>query len=406
MKRKVTNILLLYGGEISNVLSLLVILAIIARLGTPEELGQYHFSLSLLAPVFMLLWMQQRTILASDVERRFPTRTYYYARTVALIAAASLSALMAVFLGATGFIHVFLVMLAIKGVESYSDLNSGVFLRANRPGTVSAFKVARSILTSSAFALLYWLTHSLSDALTGVLVSSLAILLLEAFRIIKTENPTGTTVSNQIRSISTLFHQTSALGMLEFLYSLQSNVPKYLLMNLYGEAAVGVYASLAYMLRPAILFTTSVFQAALRKLSVLHSHNEEIALRRILFQLLGLALAISTILTITFALQGRWILNIVFGKQFGAYQDYLVLVSLNNFFALPAAMVSYYGIVRRRFTLQPLVVFLAMLSNIGASLLLAKHYGEWGVVIGWILSGAVLLAGHIMLITRHTPSAP
>ena len=397
--RRASAILVLYGGEVANIMALLLILATIARLGTPQELGQYHFALSLLAPIFMLLWMQQRTILASDHERRYPTRTYYYARSVAISAAVIISGLIGMLWGSSGFMTIFLIMLATKVVESYSDLNSGLFLRAGQPVTVSSFKIARALSSSLAFVLMYWLTGTLPVALTSVLFISLSVLAFEARTAWNIESSVNQPMP-QASSMLALFRDTSALGLLEFLYSIQSNLPKYILMSFSGEAAVGIYASLVYMLRPAILFVTSGFQAALKKLSYLHSKDNEVELRRLLRQLIGLALAISASMTLVFALSGNWILGTAFGKQFSHYQNYLVLVSLNNFFALPAAMVSYYGIIRRRYRLQPLVVLSSIAANTGLSLILGQHYGEKGIVIGWILSGAVLLIGHSLVVRR------
>jgi len=135
------------------------------------------------------------------------------------------------------------------------------------------------------------------------------------------------------------------------------------MMHFSGEVMVGIYSSLVYMLRPGILLVTSTFQVAIRKLSALHHRQDDRQSSRLLTLLLLLSLAVSFVMTAVFWMFGDWLLALVFGTRFQGHGALLVLVSLNNFLALPAAMLSYYGIVRRRFRLQPLVVAVTILCN-------------------------------------------
>lgn len=391
MKNTTLSTILLYTGELAHALSLFVMIVVIARLGTPQELGIFTLFISIITPIYMFLWMQQRHYLVSDSENSYATSSYFDARILMASIALLVSLLLGSWLSPPEFYGVFIALSLVKFIESFSDLSYGVFLRREKVRDISMYKIVRSVVVMIFFFTCYLLTGSLQYSLLVVISASAVILFFELKTVWSVEK--GRHSSNLFSSWNGLkiIRETASLGNLELAFSLQVNSPKYILMFLFGEIIVGIFSALLYLYRPSVLFVSSMIQAVSSRLSVLHAGGEDKAVKGLVLKLLTVSFLITAIMAVSYYFFGEWLIVLVFGENFSSYGGILNLVSINYLIAVPVATLSYYGIVRRKYQSQYKIVLFGILSNVVLSLLLGWQFGIKGVLFGWILSSIIIL---------------
>jgi len=72
-----------------------MIVVVLAKLGTPEKLGEYAWGLAVSAPIVLFANFQLRSLLASDLTDRFRFRQYVIFRLISIGAALGLVAVVA-----------------------------------------------------------------------------------------------------------------------------------------------------------------------------------------------------------------------------------------------------------------------------------------------------------------------
>jgi len=374
-------------------------LVLISRFGDTVQLGEYTLALAIISPLIVFVWMQQRLFISGDAGDDIDISDYFAFRTVGIVLASIVSILIAVGSGAGEYIGVFIGILMYKLIDSYSDIISGVFLKRNMIVSIPYYQALRSMFRFSGFAIPYYIHGSLAEALVVGASASACVLVFE-FRRMNTVERSHSIRSwfapGWLRRILDILKSTYNLGLVELAYSVQSNTTRYIFAYYYGEMLVGVYSSMIYFMRPIVLAANSVFQLAAPALSRACYVGSARDLRVVLGLLVGVVLAFSVISHVIFARYSDYMVSMVYGEQIGMYSFMLPIIAINNYFSLPAAILSYFGVICKRFRHQPMLIVIVILSNLIFSYLLQIKYGQLGVISGWIASSAVLLLGHMI----------
>ncbi|MGB1087558.1 MAG: hypothetical protein ACPG06_04250, partial [Alphaproteobacteria bacterium] len=154
------------GGNGLYVASQFIILMIITRLTSADELGRYGLGLAITGPVFILAYLGLRTGQATDTARHFSFERYLKLRHLANIAACIvLLAIAPVLSPDTSAFYVILVLTISRIAESYSDLFYGVFQKHHRLDLMGRSMILRGVLSATLFGVLLWYTRQLAVAL-------------------------------------------------------------------------------------------------------------------------------------------------------------------------------------------------------------------------------------------------
>ena len=138
------------------------LLVVLAKIGTPEMVGQLALALAVTAPVIMFCNLEMRVMQATDARADYSFGHYLRLRlfttALALVVIAALATL-----SGRGYetVLVILIIALAKACECISDIFYGLQQKNERMERIAISLMARGALSLGAFAVAVYLTHSL-----------------------------------------------------------------------------------------------------------------------------------------------------------------------------------------------------------------------------------------------------
>jgi O-antigen/teichoic acid export membrane protein len=341
--------------------------ALTAKLGTTEMVGELALALAITAPIQTLTDLALRPAFATDVRCQFPFRDYARLRVVGILTAVTIGAAAALWNGgASGWI--ILALGLQKGAESASDLIYGLFQKEERLNWSGQSIILRSVISTAAFAVILGLTRNLAVAcFAGVLIRVLLMVALDSPRasallrlqpLIRTDLPIRALVLHSLPLTAGLF-----------LMSVTVNIPRYFVSHRIGIASLGLFAALLYVFQAGAMLIDAVGQAASVRLSRFHQLADKAQFWKLTLQLTGFA-ALAALCGIVLALTaGGPILRLAYSASFATQSRVFLLLSLA---ALPwycSSMLGYVLVARRQMTALFACQALALLATAATSYL-------------------------------------
>lgn len=375
-------------GNLAHAAAGWAVLAVLARLGSPELVGQFALALAFAAPALMLTGLQLRAILATDAASRFAFGDYFRLRLLG--SSLSLALVLGLTWGLGYSFELFAIIGAVclaRAVESLSDVSHGLFQRQERLDLLGRSLLFRAPLSVAALAFALMLFGSLRAGTLALVVSALSVLCLHDLR--WSAALLGDKKALWRRSSSGISHlaRTGApLGVAALLSTLCSSIPRWVLERSAGEFELGIFAALSYFVVAGTLLVTTLGQSAAARLASLWTQGEKRAIFLLLAKLSTLAFgaALAGLFIATFF--GELLLNLLYGPDFAPYAKLLQHMMLAGLVAYPAVICG--------FALTAMGQFRAQVPQMGAALLATSLGALW-----WIpshgVSGAVwaMIAG-------------
>lgn len=323
-------------------------LVVLARAGGAETVGTLALAIAIATPLFMLSNLQLREIQTTDAGGRFSFETVWGIRL--LTTALALCVVCGILLfgeeGASLGPVLFFVSLSL-GFESLSDAIYGRLQRRERLDRVARSMGVRGVLTLAFLGVGFWATGSLAWAAGAMAAASLLPLLLLDLPALRgagaAEGRAPLLPRARLRrdELAPLLRSALPLGGTMMLVSLSSNLPRYFIDGALGRAETGVFAALFQLVSVGNLVVSAAAQAASPRLANL-AHGGDLRgfrdLSRKLYLLVG-ALGFGGIL-LSHAL-GEPILGLVFGEEFAASADVLVLLAVGGSLGFACAVPGY-----------------------------------------------------------------
>ncbi len=305
-------------------------LIVLAKLGSAEMVGRFALALALCAPIVMFTNLQLRTVQATDARNEYRFRDYLTLRVIASAAAFTLIAAIATIAGYR--FEVLLVVLVIalaKGVESISDVIYGLLQKRERLDLIAISMMLKGPGSLAAFYLLVSWTRSVFWGAVGLLAVWVAILFTydarNARRII-TLLPRQEEDGFRFQPISRqrlpvvwrLAWLSLPLGVVGLLDSLNVNLPRYLIEHELGEAALGHFAAMAYIIVAGNMVVGALAQSAAPRLSRRYVHALA-DYKRLVWKLVqfGVALGAAGLLASLFF--GKQILTTLYKAEYASH---------------------------------------------------------------------------------------
>ena len=162
------------AGNIANGFGQWAILAVLAKLGSAEMLGQYALGMAVALPVAMLAHLNLRAVLATDVNSSHPFADYATVRWRANVAAFAVLAIISIFTEVPA-----LVLLIGAGIlaENSSDLRYAVMQRRDRLDLVAQSMILRAVLAIVFVAGAVWFFRSALAAAAAYCATRTVVLL-------------------------------------------------------------------------------------------------------------------------------------------------------------------------------------------------------------------------------------
>lgn len=394
-------------------------LVVLARLGSPEVVGQFALGLAIATPVIMLTNLQLRYLQAIDAQQEYRFADYLGLRLLSVVLALLLLA--GIVFGSGYGIQTAAIVLTVglaKIFEAVSDIFHGLFQQRERMDRVATSKVIKGIASLLALAA--------GVAATGsVFWGTLAMAGVWALVLLGYDGPTGRTLLRRAeapaskqadaasapaepQSLRPRWHTPTLAGLawkafplsiVTLLISLNTNIPRYFIEGQLGTSALGIFSALAYLVVAGNMVIMALGQSATPRLARYYADANYRAFRTLLLKLVGFGALIGVAAIAGALLLGRPAITLLYGAEY-ARQDVLVLLMVVAGLSYVASFLNYGVGAARYFKIQVPLFICVTGTTILASFWLIPTMGLAGAAIALMLSVVVQILGNVLIITH------
>lgn len=389
-------------------------LIVLAKLGSPEIVGRFALALAVTAPVIAFANLQLRIYQATDAANEYQLDDYLGLRIAMLVLAMLFVALTDTFSKYSAQTNLVILAIALaKGFESVSDVCQGYFQQHERMDKIAWSKIIKGVLSLVILGSLMRLTGNLLVASLGLAFSWAVVLLVYDMRNIDILSK-GDVISNahlrplryrfgiifarfSLKTMRKLLQIALPLGFCSLLISLRPNIPRYFIAHYFGERELGFFAAAAYLMVAVTTVISALGESAAPRLGKYFVEGNAKALRKLIFQLMTIGFGIGLAGVLISMVAGKQIMVLAYSKEYGRYQDVLVLLMIATGIMSVATFLNYGMVATRRIKVQiPLFAIITGLTALGSALLIPR-YGVKGAAFALILAAIVHVIGGLII---------
>lgn len=377
-----------------------LIVVVLAKLGTPQKLGEYAWGLAISAPILLFANFQLRSLIASDLPERFRLSQYLGFRLISLVVALGAIATVAE-LGSGGEKALVVILVgAAQAVELVSETFYGRMQKQDRMDRVSQSLMFRGALSLGAMWITMYSTGSVVWALAALLLGRLFVLLSWDIRFEPVNFEDAILPRGNNEWMLSLFRLALPLGVISMLVSLNGNITRYFVEAHRGSAELGMYSAVASLLSAGTLVVSAYGQSLflpVAKACVSANRNEFrkfVLLTVILGGVLG---SCAVVISIFF---GATILTHLFRPEYARYAGVLVRLMIAGTIAFIASGLGFVMTAARSLRPQvPLLVIVGAATAASSEFLIPK-FGLIGAADASLLASIVQLVGTGVILLR------
>ena len=308
------------------------IISAIAKIGGAEQVGIYALAMAIVSPVFALANLNLRSVQSTDVHNQYTFKQYRNLRFLTSISALAIITLILWVAGYRSEVTYFISAFAgAKFFESISELAYGRQQKCERMSLIAASMIMRGSLALLSFSVFYWWVNELFFAGLGLLASWALVALLYDYRLAR--NISQNEKSNSIHYIKPLLITTAPLGFVIFCNTINLNIPRYIINDLYGEVQLGIYAGISFFIVAGATIINAIGQSATPRLAKLYA-NSKPKFFQLQYKLLVVAMFIGLSGIVCSYFLGELVLTIFYNEEYQGYGNLFVWV-------MTAAMIMY-----------------------------------------------------------------
>lgn len=378
------------AGNLVNAATQWLVLALLARAGSAELLGQWALALALSAPVAMMAHLNLRTLLATDVAGEHPFTDYLRVRH--LSNAAAIAVLLAIALHA-GW-PVLLLGCAIL-TDNTSDVLYGAMQRAERLDSVAQSMMTRSLLSVALVGAALLFRADALSASAGYLSGRLITLCLIDWPRSRDSMP-----AQPARRPWKVLLTSLPLGFSLLLISLSVNVPRYAIERHGGSRELGAFAAVTAFVAAGTTVVNALGQSATTRLAAAFQTGNRPAFRKLTFSLLLSVVVIGGLGVLLAELAGGSILALIYSPAFAAHAPLLVACLAAGVALWVAQALGFAASAMRAF--KPQLPVLAAMCAVSAlvSFGAVPRWGLYGAAMAMAASGLAGAAGQLAILRR------
>lgn len=387
-------------------------LVVLAKLGTPEMVGQFALGLAIASPVIMFANLQLRGVQATDAKRRFLFADYLGLRLTTSTIAALVIAVLA-FIGGYHF-ETALVILVIglaKAVESVSDVFYGFLQQQERMDQIAKAQMLKGPLSLLMLGMLVALTGSVFVGAIGLLLAWTVVLVIYVIPgVARIHRELSDTFVGDKRdtlrprwSLNTLAKLTwlaLPLGVVMMLISLNTNIPRYVLERYEGEHGLGIFAAMSYLMVAGTTVVSALGQSASPRLAKYYAGGNLAAFRNLLLKLVGIGLFLGLSAVLVVAVAGKPILTLLYRPEYAEQSDVFIWVTMAAAAGYVASFLGFGMTAARYFKVQAPLFAVVTGATALLSLWLVPEYGLQGAAYALLLSAVVQVGGGLAVVTH------
>lgn len=393
------------------------ILVSLAKIGSPELVGQFALGLAITAPVYMAASLGLRNVQTADAKHDYSFSDYLSLRIITTILA---------MLGVIGIgilsnyqweiVSVILAVGFCKAIESTSDIIFGLCQQRERMDRVAKSLILKGPLSLFTVSLVVSITGSVFWGIAGLGAVWVLIFLgydiRSASLILKPIEKIGVVVGKQIKlggvlnltwepgKLLKLAWLALPLGLAELAVSLQANIPCYFIKHHLGTSILGIFVALAYFDRTGKLVMHALGRSTTARLSQYYAKGNRAAFRSLLLKLVSVGVLLGGMGVLVALFAGEIILTLIYDSEY-AIQEVFVTLMVAAALSYVANCLTCVAIASQYFRAQMFQNFIATSALCLLCILLIPSGGLQGAAKAVAIARG-LEAGCAMAITAYS----
>lgn len=369
----------LLGGNLIFSLSQWLIMIMIARLASKENLGQYALALAIVLPIYALTNLQLRPlfILDDNGNRKYNYSNFYYLRLLSSF----IGILICIIFGFY-YNEILLILLIVAGIKFLESLSDIIYAFYNSKD--KTYLISKSLLLKGmggVIACFLGLTYfNFNWAIFFILLNYFLIwYFLDNKFILKTKEISQKKLNFKI------LNQAIPMGVTLGLVTLQSSIPRIFLNNYESTELVGILSVLSYFVVIGSIFINSICQYLSPKIVKFWINDIKGFIKNYIFmQVISLLFGFFVLFFCYFF--GNIILNLVYGEKFIEYEKELNLIMFSGVFLYLSTVNGFtltsIGYIGKQVYIFSFIVLITLLS----SYLLIPRLGIDGAIYSMVIA--------------------
>jgi O-antigen/teichoic acid export membrane protein len=389
------------------------IIVILAKFGSPEIVGRFVLALAITAPIIMFSQLKLRIIQATDATWDYNFSDYLGLRLMMTGFAGIVILFISLVLGYYDILIIILLVYIYKSIESVSDVFYGYYQLNERMECIALSKIIKGIIGLILLASLFYVTTQLAYAIIGLIIVFTGTLILYdahvARRMLRIKHVSDDIPFNLIpvrnfflnnwnkHKLYVLFRLALPLGFVSMLNSLDANVPRYMVDKYSGEAELGVFGAIVYLMVAGGTLVNSLGQAASPRLAQYYVKNNIEGFKQLLRKLAGFGVLTGSLGVIVASTIGEDILRIIYTDTYAVYKNVFVIIMVAGLINYCSSLLLYGTTAARLFKSQFTLYSIILIITIISGYVLIESYGIEGASWTLIISALVRLLGILIL---------
>lgn len=385
-------------------------LTVLAKLGTPQMVGQFALGLAVAAPVIMLANLNLQAVIATDAKRRYVFGDYFALRllTTALALAAILG--IAFFTDyPPGTMAVIMLLGLAKAFEAMSDVLYGLFMQRERMDRIAKSMIVKGALSLTALGLAVYLTGSVAWGVAGMALAWATVLFgydIRSGARVLAGTASGLRPRWAAGTLASLAWLALPLGFVMALISLNINIPRYFIEHYLGTRELGIFAAMSYILIAGTMVVAALGQSASPRLAKLYADGDREGFLRLLFKAAGVGAVLGAVAILAALVAGKEALTLLYSPEYAEDTGVFLLLMAGAAIAFVASFMGY-GMTAARYFGAQLPLFALTAAAIAlACWWLVPAGGLMGAAIALIIGDMVQLCGSVIIVAHAVRRIP
>ena len=381
------------------------LVVVLAKLGSPERVGEYALGMAVCGPIILFANLQLRALIASEPDGRLSLGHYLAFRLASLGAALLLIAVAAAAQRDAQLAAITILVGFAQALECVSDVYYGFMQKHARMDRIAISLILKGPLSLAALAAAMYATGSTFWAIVGLILGRSGILIAWDARTGFLRPGGGRTPPRSVNrlqwengAIRELLRASLPLGFILMLTALNSSVPRYFLEAHAGSAELGIFSALASLLTAGSLVVSAFGQCIFVPVTRACAAGDRAKLRNYVIgtALMGSVLGLGGILVAAFF--GRQILTQVFRPEYAEHSAILVRLAVAGTITFIASGWGYVLTAARCLNPQIPVLLAAALAAAATAAWSIPGRGLDGAVDAVLAAALVQFAGTLIIL--------
>jgi O-antigen/teichoic acid export membrane protein len=378
---------------------------VLAKLGSPGDVGAYALGLAITSPILMFANFQGRNLVASDVRDEYSFGEHLSFRIVSLAFALLIvcAAIALIQSSRSAGAVIFLVGLG-QCFDYASETYFGLLQKYNRLDRVSLSLMLKGPLCLILLSVAMYLTRNVLWA-----VAALAVgrgLILWCFDIRNAIAVAGHYQLDWKMVIQVkLFFTTLPLGVISALCGLNLNIPRYFIEGDLSKHDLGIFSALASLVGAGNLVMAALASCSIVGLAKAWVSRDTSKYRSLSLQLFAVSALMGSAGVLVAFLAGNKLLTLLFRPDYESHANVLARIMVAGALGYVVSAQGYAMTAARKLMQQiPLLMGTAAITALSSWCLVPRR-GLEGAAEAWVFGSAFLLACNAVLMTRMNVDA-